>query len=521
MPAWPSENSADARDIPAHCDVVVIGAGIGGLTCANELAKVGAKVVLVEKHHLPGGYCSSFRRGPYVFDAAAHSLGSCRPDGQLGRLITDHGLGRSLRLLRTDPSDVVVTRSHETFFFNDVRRTIQSLQDAFPKEADAIRRFMEYLASSDPLRLYGELRQRTFAEVLRSFFQDQELRSVLAIVLGNVGLPSSRVSALTAAFLYREFIFDGGYYPQGGIQRFPDALLARFQEYGGTACLLSPVDEIVVTPSGRVEGVVVKYRGRQRLTIRAKTVVANCDPHQVYGTLLRRTGAAHLAATLGRLESTISAFIVHLGINHDMTQAARYHCNIWSYRRDGHVDDYYEGVLRGEIDAGPDTFLFCRVPSLDDRELLPHGRHAIQAIIMAPFLDRARWNVLKDQLAQDVIGRIEQYIPGLRRWIDVQLVATPPTLFKYTWNHQGAMYGWASTCGQIGPERFEEALPVEGLYLVGHWTGRPGGYSGISTVVASGRHVARLVLRALRQQEVSVGWSTASEPVEAQPSVMR
>jgi prolycopene isomerase len=501
--------------------VVVIGAGIGGLTCANDLAKAGAKVVLVEKHHLPGGYCSSFRRGPYYFDAAAHSLGSCRPDGQLGRLIADHGLGRALRLLRADPSDVVVTRSHRAFFFNDIRQTIQSLQDAFPDEADAIQRFVDYLALSNALRLYGELRQLTFAELLRSFFGDQELQSVFSIVLGNVGLPSSRVSALTAAFLYREFMFDGGYYPKGGIQRFPDALLSRFQEYGGTACLLSPVDEVLVAPDGRVAGVVVKYRGRQPLTIRTKMVVANCDPHQVYDKLLRNTRAAHLADQFGGLDHTVSAFMVHLGVNHDIAQEAIYHCNIWSYLRQGHVDDYYEGVLRGEIDAGPDTFLFCRVPSLDDRELLPPGRHAIQAIIMAPFLDRARWNALKGSLAQDVIGRIERYIPGLHQWIDLQLVATPPTLFKYTWNYRGAMYGWASTCEQIGPERVEEPLAIEGLYLVGHWTGRPVGYSGISTVVASGRHVARVVLRKLKQQQVSVGASIASEPAEARLGVTR
>ena len=497
---------------PTSCDVVVIGGGIGGLTCASYLAKAGAHVVLVEKHYVVGGYCSSFRRGPYYFDAAAHSLGSCRPDGQLGQLIADHQLGDALRLIRSDPSDVVVTRSHEVFFFNDVRRTIQSLQEAFPEEAGAIERFVDYLASADSLRLYGELRQRTFADLLRSVFRSRELQSVFSIVLGNVGLPSSRVSALTAAFLYREFMFDGGYYPSGGIQRFPDALLDRFQEYGGTACLLSPVEEILVTPAGGVQGVVVKYRGRQRVTIASRAVVANCDPHQVYGTLLRRTEAGPGAAMLGRFDHTISAFMVHLGLNHEIAQEAKYHCNIWSYRRDGHVDDYYEGVLRGEIDYGADTFLFCRVPSFDDRTLAPPGRHAVQAIVMAPFLDRARWDTMKDELASDVIGRIEQYIPGLRRWIEVRQVATPSTLFKYTWNYHGAMYGWASTCEQIGPGRLEEALAVDGLYLVGHWTGRPAGYSGISTVVASGRYVARRVLRALRPASVSVESGAAGVP---------
>ena len=83
MPVSPSAKSPEQLNvralvpepsrIPKSCDVVVIGAGIGGLVCANYLAKAGASVVLVEKHYVPGGYCSSFRRGPYYFDAAAHS----------------------------------------------------------------------------------------------------------------------------------------------------------------------------------------------------------------------------------------------------------------------------------------------------------------------------------------------------------------------------------------------------------------------------------------------------------------
>ena len=56
---------------PAY-DAVVIGAGIGGLICANLLAKDGLRVLLVEQHYMVGGYCSTFRRGGYTFDAATH-----------------------------------------------------------------------------------------------------------------------------------------------------------------------------------------------------------------------------------------------------------------------------------------------------------------------------------------------------------------------------------------------------------------------------------------------------------------
>lgn len=59
---------------PDAYDAVIIGAGIGGLVCGCYLAKAGMKVLIAEHHHKPGGYCTSFKRRGFTFDAAAHSL---------------------------------------------------------------------------------------------------------------------------------------------------------------------------------------------------------------------------------------------------------------------------------------------------------------------------------------------------------------------------------------------------------------------------------------------------------------
>ena len=85
-------------------DAVVIGAGVGGLTCANLLARAGLRVLLCEQHYVVGGYCSTFRRGGYVFDAASHFyplLGN--PATLTGRLLAD--LGVRTRWVKMDPVD--------------------------------------------------------------------------------------------------------------------------------------------------------------------------------------------------------------------------------------------------------------------------------------------------------------------------------------------------------------------------------------------------------------------------------
>ena len=60
------------RTYPEQADAIVIGSGVGGLICANLLAKGGMKVLLLERHYMLGGYCSTFRRRGFVFDAATH-----------------------------------------------------------------------------------------------------------------------------------------------------------------------------------------------------------------------------------------------------------------------------------------------------------------------------------------------------------------------------------------------------------------------------------------------------------------
>ena len=96
--------SALRGDPQPHYDVVVIGAGVGGLICAALLAREKLRVLLVEQHYMVGGYCSTFRRGAFVFDAATHFyplLGN--PATMTGSLLA--ALGCQTRWIKMDPVD--------------------------------------------------------------------------------------------------------------------------------------------------------------------------------------------------------------------------------------------------------------------------------------------------------------------------------------------------------------------------------------------------------------------------------
>ena len=83
-------------------DVIIIGAGIGGLVCGCYLAKAGMKVLIAEQHYKPGGYCTSFKRKSFTFDAAAHSFGGYRYDGNMNEILRGLDLHKRITIKRYD-----------------------------------------------------------------------------------------------------------------------------------------------------------------------------------------------------------------------------------------------------------------------------------------------------------------------------------------------------------------------------------------------------------------------------------
>jgi phytoene dehydrogenase-like protein len=85
-------------------DVIIIGSGIGGLVCGAKLAKEGQKVLILERHALPGGCVTSVRKKGYNFDYGAHLFGSCNKDGILRYYLRELGVS-DLEFIRLDPAD--------------------------------------------------------------------------------------------------------------------------------------------------------------------------------------------------------------------------------------------------------------------------------------------------------------------------------------------------------------------------------------------------------------------------------
>ena len=213
-------------------DVIIVGAGIGGLVCGTYLVQNGFKVLIVEKHNIAGGYCTSFKRKNYLFDVGVHYLGAIT-DGPLGVIINELGIKEDMRFQIIDPAFKIVFPNHTININSEINKIADEFKRCFPKEELNIDKFFKFILQDNFLNVYTKIKGLTFYELLEGYFKRKELISIFSILLANIGASSLEVSAVAAVILFREYVLRPVYYPTAGMQQLPDAILRRFKACGG------------------------------------------------------------------------------------------------------------------------------------------------------------------------------------------------------------------------------------------------------------------------------------------------
>ena len=308
-----SPNHASARrarqPLPESVDVVVVGAGLGGLVTAATLAQQGRKVAVLDGHYVAGGSCTMFQRrgegGMFNFDIGLHYVGDIESGPITGIL---RSLGIELQWKQLDPD------GFDTLVFPDFRFRIPASREVyrerlvamFPSEVKGIDRYVRFLEEVERIgkqyeasggkptlrmgldvvlhgRMLAKYRGATIEQLLDDCTRVPQLRAIMLGQHGDYGLPPQEVSALLHAGLANHY-FRGAWYPVGGGQMIADALAAKIEEAGGTVHLRRPVHRIMVE-GGQAAGVEVETReGLHR--INASRVVSNADIKRTVAELL-------------------------------------------------------------------------------------------------------------------------------------------------------------------------------------------------------------------------------------------
>ncbi|MEO1088675.1 MAG: NAD(P)/FAD-dependent oxidoreductase, partial [Acidobacteriota bacterium] len=287
---WSRHLPDDRKD--ADWDVVIVGSGMGGMTAAAILAKLGKRVLVLEQHYVPGGYTHTFPRKGYVWDVGVHAVGEVTLHSLPGKVLHHVTDGR-LEWASLGPV-------YEEFHFPDgfridfpdnPKQFRQNLIDAFPGEEEAIDGFLMrvrevagtmrgYMASRTlPRRMVGAFEWLmakdahrylglNTAEELEKLTDNEKLRTVLAAQWGYCGAKPSRSSFAVQALITRHYLH-GAFYPVGGSAEIARQLLRTVADAGGWTQVLADVEEITVE-RGRAVG--VRLKGGEE--IRARKVIS-------------------------------------------------------------------------------------------------------------------------------------------------------------------------------------------------------------------------------------------------------
>lgn len=484
--------------------IVVIGAGIGGLAAAIRLAAAGQRVVMLEKNPAVGGKMGEAREAGFRWDTGP-SVITMRPVFEelfaaAGRRLEDYldlqAVEPLTRYFYPDGAVLDATR--------DLPRMLAQIATLEPRDAEGYLAYLAYVAQlhrvTGPAFIYGAPPTwRTVTQVapadalrlepwltmdaaIRRYARSPHLRQLLGRFATYVGGSPFRAPATLNVIAHVE-LNEGIWYPRGGIYAIAAALGRLAGELGVEIRTSCPVGRIEVR-DGRATGVLLAD-GSQ---IAAGAVLSNVDvAHTLTNLLPREAMAVDRVRRLTRAEPSCSGFALLLGVRGEHPQLAQHNIFFSSdYRRE--FDDIF---ARGVPPDEPTVYV--AITSKADPDHAPAGHENWFVLVNAPATGgRLDWQRDASAYRARVLDRLASFGLDLRERIVAERTITPADLARQTGSWRGALYGASPNYAMAAFRRPPVRDPkVAGLYFAGGTT-HPGG--GVPMVTLSGKLAARTIL---------------------------
>lgn len=411
------------RDLKNYYDVIVIGAGLAGLTAANRLACCGRSVLILEQHHNFGGLATWFHRpGGHIFDISLHGF----PVGMIKscRKYWTAEIADSIVQLKGIRFDNPQFQLETTFDREDFT---QLLTNRFRIAPDTVAGFFD---TARGMNFYDD-QALTTRELFERFFPGRS--DVVRLLMEPITYANGSTlddPALTYGIVFSNFMDKGVYVFRGGTDKLIRLMRQQLKANGADLRRSTPVERILLE-HGRASGVVVKGA-----TVRAGAVLSNAN---LKSTVLNLVGPAHLSPDY------IAA-----------TEAVRLNnssCQVYMGLKPGAAFDYIGDLLFTSTAPQFDSRALCakditsRTFSMYYPDIRPgSGRYAVVSSTNANYDDWAQlpesdYRHAKQELVENTLNAFEKYVPDLRAKVDHVEAATPRTFEFYTRHLAGATFG--------------------------------------------------------------------------------
>lgn len=494
-------------------DTVIIGAGIGGLTTGNLLAKNGQRVLILEKHFQVGGCVTTYQRKNYPMDVV-HVLGGLKDGQPVDRIFGYLNLYSKIKFNEVEKVFIYKFPGYSISCYTDMGKYRIELQDAFPKEKMVITRILDEMSGvwnqvmasyydpgilqwvMYPIRFpkLAKYQRWSFERYLDQFTTNHELKKVLSAGWGYNGLNMSRISALYMISMLMSYHAGGAWYPKGGYQNLSNALAENFKEHGGIIKTSTQVERIIV--KNKSAAGVRTDKGGQFF---AENIVSNSDTKSTFLNLIDGEFVPKkIRHKVAKYRQSVSGFVVHLVVDMHIPEDLSCGCVMYfpSFDTDEHQFSLWE---KGEMELDANSMGFgLAVSTLKDKQMVPYGKHVLDLIYMpAPYEyfkkeKKEDYRTLKEDISQRMIKAAENVIPELGNHVLVKDVSTPLTYERYTGASEGGWYDIDCSPKQALFGKIRNKTPIRGLYLTGAKT-YPG--SGMFGSIQAGLFTADSILR--------------------------
>lgn len=482
-----------------NSQILIIGAGVGGLAAGVYAQINGYRATILEMHSRPGGVCTSWTRDGYVFDGCVHNLAGTSPGSRFHAMWRELGVVPKVAM-RGFEELVSVERPDgpPLTLFTNLDRLEAHLKHLSPADAPIVdelmadaRWFANFdvlgLALASPAERSRELargapmllkwRDTTLAEFAQRF-SDPFLRKAFPSIIYDW---PAQTMLMALSFLGRASVGDLGW-PAGGSQALSEAIADRFTELGGEIRYHTKVSGILVE-----DDKAVGVRLADGSEMRADVVISNASGHAtIFGMLggryVNRPIRRYYSHPEDRYEMGIH---VSLGVAQDLSGAP--HAIVLPLDPPMAIG----GEARERLYVEPFGF---------DASLAPTGKSPLKVVLPTSYRwwealanDPADYKAEQERIAEHVIEALEPRFPGLRARIEVVDVATPITTLRFTGNGHGYKADITNMISALfAGRKLSQTLPgLADFYMVGQWAGTP----GVPTVAAQGRDVVRLICR--------------------------
>jgi phytoene dehydrogenase-like protein len=500
-------------------EVIVIGAGLGGLAATCLLAKRGVEVLLIEQHCMPGGACTSFRREGRIYDCGAALIFGFGQEG--------YHLHRTLMNFIEEPITVIPRDKFFRLDFNGQRilvwknldQFLLELERLFPDEKaelvnlyDFLRKFYDKniknqdlltppselsntqkirMLLSSPMRVSRLLKllSQSAADLMGPYIKSKRLLEFYDKLMASYAYITMRETpAIMALTMFADNHAGGTYYVAGSAQNYGNALEKAIEKNGGTILYRRKVQQILFDKT-RVCGI----RLNDGTEIKADRVVSDTTVWNLYHELIPSEKVTkEQKEWASSFIPTYPAMVLYAAVDKTF------------FPPDISAVEYFVSNT-SQIDMGDITLY---IPTVDDHSLGPEDEHLITVFSPAPNQKWPRpfekeyqspeYDKQKERQADLILKEIEKRIPNLRKGIRRLYIATPSTIERYTLKTWGCVGGPKQMIGQELTKRLHAKTEWQGLYACGDSTTMG---MGTPAVIASGFGAANVILRELGKKE--------------------